>query len=389
MTSLWIAIGAMTLGVLAALITPLLRRRGGWSTAGRTDYDTAVYKDQLVEIEREFDSGLLNEAEAEATRFEVKRRLLLVATDDAIVEGKPPAGAKAASAVLAIVFPIGAIGLYALLGSPTMPDLPFAERNMVAVAHGQSATPQMEQLVSRLAERLKSNPGDLEGWLLLGRSLMTIGRHQDAANAFKDAMRLAPNRADIVAGYAEARIFANDGQVTPEILGVLEATIGYDPHNPIARYYVGVAKAQGGYRRGALQAWVDLVAVSAADAPWLPQLRQQIADAAADLGLNAAAIAPSPGLPAPPIAETESMLAVGRPSPGPNREEMEAAAEMSAEDRAAMIRSMVERLAARLVDEPDDLQGWIRLERAYRVLGVTAKADEATKRIEALRAKAE
>ena len=389
MTSLWIAIGAMTLGVLAALITPLLRRRGGWSTAGRTDYDTAVYKDQLVEIEREFDSGLLNEAEAEATRFEVKRRLLLVATDDAIVEGKPPAGAKAASAVLAIVIPIGAIGLYALLGSPTMPDLPFAERNMVAVAHGRSTTPQMDQLVSRLAERLKSNPGDLEGWLLLGRSLMTIGRHQDAANAFKDAMRLAPNRADIAAGYAEARILANDGQVTPDILDVLEATIGDDPHNPIARYYIGVAKAQGGNRRGALQTWVDLRAVSAADAPWLPQLTQQIDDAAADLGLDAAAIAPSPGLPTPPVAEAESTQAAGEPPPGPNREEMEAAAEMSAKDRAAMIRSMVERLAARLADEPDDLQGWIRLERAYQVLGETAKADEAAKRIEALRAKAQ
>ena len=379
----------MTLGALATLITPLLRSRGVWSTAMRTDYDTAVYKDQLVEIEREFDSGLLNEAEAEATRFEVKRRLLLVATDDAIAEGKPPAGAKAASAVLAIVIPIGAIGLYALLGSPTMPDLPFAERNMVAVAHGRSTTPQMDQLVSRLAERLKSNPGDLEGWLLLGRSLMTIGQHQDAANAFKDAMRLAPNRADIAAGYAEARILANDGQVTPDILDVLEATIGDDPHNPIARYYIGVAKAQGGNRRGALQTWVDLRAVSAADAPWLPQLRQQIADAAADLGLDAAAITPSPGLPTPPVAEAESTQASGEPPPGPNREEMEAAAEMSAKDRAAMIRSMVERLAARLADEPDDLQGWIRLERAYQVLGETAQADEAAKRIEALRAKAQ
>ena len=379
----------MTLGALATLVTPLLRRRGGWSTAGRTDYDTAVYKDQLVEIEREFDSGLLNEAEAEATRFEVKRRLLLVATDDAIVGGKPPAGAKAASAVLAIVIPIGAIGLYALLGSPNMPDLPFAERNMTAVAHGRSATPQMDQLVSRLAERLKRNPGDLEGWLLLGRSLMTIGRHQDAANAFKDAMRLAPNRADIVAGYAEARIFANEGQVTPEILSVLEGTIGDDPYNPIARYYIGVAKAQGGFRRSALQAWVDLVAVSAANAPWLPQLRQQIADVAADLGINTTAIKPSPGLPAPPITEAESTLVAGGPSPGPNREEMEAAAEMSAEDRAAMIRSMVERLAVRLGEEPGDLQGWIRLERAYRVLGEKAKADAAAKRIKALRAKAQ
>ena len=114
-----------------------------------------------------------------------------------------------------------------------------------------------------------------------------------------------------------------------------------------------------------------------------------VGDAAADLGLNAAEITPSPGLPAPPIVETESTLAAGGPSPGPNREEMEAAAEMSAKDRAAMIRSMVERLAARLADEPDDLQGWIRLERAYQVLGETAQADEAAKRIEALRAKAE
>ncbi|MAO57208.1 MAG: hypothetical protein CMM61_16150, partial [Rhodospirillaceae bacterium] len=70
--------------------------------------------------------------------------------------------------------------------------------------------------------------------------------------------------------------------------------------------------------------------------------------------------------------------------PGPTQEQMRAAQEMSPEDRAEMIRGMVQRLADRLAENPDDLAGWQRLERAYRVLGDTEKADEAAGQVKRL-----
>ena len=142
------------------------------------------------------------------------------------------------------------------------------------------------------------------------------------------------------------------------------------------------AKAQAGDLAGALQDWIDLAAIAPPDAPWLSAVREQIARAAADLGTDPSTLAPS--------AEVADLLPEGtagttRPSlPGPTREDVAAAADMSAEDRAAMVRAMVERLAARLEEDPDDIDGWRRLARAWSVLGEARKAAEARARAEAL-----
>tara|TARA_R110002072_G_scaffold73205_6_gene174520 strand:- start:1172 stop:2410 length:1239 start_codon:yes stop_codon:yes gene_type:complete len=410
MTVLVIAMSVLAVVVGLALAGPLMRRNA--APAARAEYDLTVFRDQLKEIERDAAQGLLDAEAAEAARLEVQRRML--AADTELQAGTGVAGSGGPRRLTAVLIgagvPLAAAALYVVLGSPEQPDRPFAARDLPAeqetarAANRPEASPEMTAMVGRLAERLKENPDDIEGWLLLGRSYISMERFTDALNTFAHARKIADGRTDVDIAYAEALILTGQMKVTDDAAAIFRAVRDRAPFEPKARYYLGLKKAQAGDVRGALQDWSDLVAISAEDAPWVPVVRQQIARAAEELKIDPLTltmsedarklIATQPPVlrPSTPIMRPEGDEPhAGHPHaedrdapPGPSREQMEAAQDMTAEDRDAMIRGMVERLADRLKENPDDLAGWRRLERAYRVLGDTAKADAAAAEIKRL-----
>ncbi len=191
---------------------------------------------------------------------------------------------------------------------------------------------------------------------------------------------------------AEVLVFADKHRVGQEARELFRRALSADARRPRPRYYLALGLAQDGKLKEALQGWVDLLAVSPPDAPWRATVDASISRAAQDLKIDPADIKPTlaakllgPGKPAAaaPAAPAPSAPPAAS-SPGPTREDMEAAQGMSADDRMAMIRSMVERLAERLKREPDDLAGWQRLARAYRVLGEADKAGDAESQIKRL-----
>lgn len=251
------------------------------------------------------------------------------------------------------------------------------------------------QLAARLEERLKENPGDADGWVLLGRTYLTISEFAPALAAYRRAMEAGNRHPDIAAAYGEALVMSEKSRVTPEALEIFEEITGVDPFNPKARYYIGLGLAQQGRTKEALQAWVDLRAVSPAGAPWLETVDQQITRAVQDLGLAPWSVKPSAEALA--LALTQGLTGVpASPAPatgpgtirGPSAADIEAASRMTAGERAGMVRVMVQRLADRLKENPDDVEGWRRLARAYDVLGETEKAKDARARAEALAGKA-
>lgn len=374
MTGLWIAAAAMTAAVVGLVVLPLLRRSA--APADRVEYDRAVFADQLAEIDRDTQRGLLIADQANAARIEIQRRILATARESpAKVAGTRRSPALAA--VLGLAIAAGAFGLYADLGTPGAPDQPLAERQRAgerAVASGEArAAPSLDDAAETLRQRLAQSPGDLNGWLLLGRTYLSIGRYAESISAFETALELSGGEPDVAANLGEARVAAEDGRVGDAARIAFRAALAGDPGNPKALYYLALDRAQQGDVAGALQDWTNLVVTAPPDAPWLGFVRQQIALAAAEIGVDPASVRPS-----------ETAPGVAPQAPGPTREDMEAAAEMAPEERAAMIRAMVERLAARLEDEPDDLEGWRRLARAWDVLGESEKASEARRRATAL-----
>ncbi len=273
----------MTAAAVAALVWPLARRRA--PEPRRAEHDLAVYRDQLDEVERDTEWGLLTE---------IQRRIL-AAADGADGERSPADGRNGpwVVAVVAAVVPAGAIALYLHLGAPGVPDQPLAER-MAEETPAEDGAPDVDDMVERLAQRMEENPDDLKGWLLLGRSYMVQERFDDAVGALGNASLLAGNRPDISANYGEALVAAANGIVTPAARIQFQSSFEGDPLNPKARYYLALALAQEGRLNEALQAWVDLAAVSPPDAAWRANVFQQIERAAVELGVDPATLKPSP-----------------------------------------------------------------------------------------------
>ena len=359
---LWIVLIAMTAAALALILAPLWRKTD--ATADRSAYDVEVYRDQLEELDRDVERGLIDGDDADAARTEISRRLLAADTagrhGGEPISGTPRRAWIAGGLVLAI--PAMAAVFYGFLGAPGLPGSPAAERK--AAPSLDPATRQAE-MIARISERLQRNPDDAEGWSHLGVLLMSAGRYKAAAEAFGHASELTPDSARLMARYGEALAFASEGAIGAAARKVFESALSIDAREPRARFYLGMADLQAGRKRAALERWRALDAETPADAPWRAPLRAQIAALAKELG--------------------EAPEDRGAETPGPSADDVEAASRMSGGDRQAMIRSMVARLAERLAETPDDADGWVRLGRSYRVLGETAKSRSAYAKAAALR----
>lgn len=373
-----VALALLSAGVVLLLLPALLERRA--RARSRAEFDLAVYADQLAEIARDLDRGVIGEQEATAAKAEIERRMLRAAEEAGVGEEPEPIThglARPAAWIAAVAVPVAALIVYLGLGSPTLPDMPLAAR--VDMPTGQiEDRAEFEDLTRRLAERLEQQPGDPLGWTMLGRSYRLLGRFDDAVHAFERGLSLTGARggADILADLGEALIYQARGVVTPKALEHLHHSVSRSPGQPKARHYLAVARAQSGDLRGALAIWRGLEEDAPDDAPWLPTVQDRIAEVSMQLGVTPDSIEPqrfragaSPALAGPIAGDAQ-----------PDGDTVAAIEAMDPEARDAMIRGMVDRLAGRLEESPDDIDGWVRLGRAYFVLGEIEQADAALDR---------
>ncbi len=356
---------AIVLTALTAigLAWPLVKGRA--KALPREAFNIAVYKDQLAELDRDIARGLISEAEAEAARAEIGRRLLAEDRQTARGAGGSRDLRLITALLIILVVPLGAGGLYLTLGNPGFEDSPRAARQAAPAVNPEAAAAraEMARLVEELKARLDEAPDEIEGWVLLARSQMSLARPQEAIAAYERVLRLTGGEdAQLQGEYAEARVIAAQGRVDEVAQRTFRAIAERDPTDLRARYYIALSRAQIGDTEGAVADWRALLAMSPADAPWVASLQQEIAR------LDPGGPIPEAGL--PPQAAPR----------GPSQAQIEAAAEMSSEERQAMVTGMVEGLAARLETNPDDLEGWLRLGRSYFMLGRTDDARTAYKR---------
>jgi cytochrome c-type biogenesis protein CcmH len=361
MNSLFLAFALLTAIAVGAVLWPAFRRG---RLQRRESFELAVYRDQLAEIDRDLERGLIAPAEARAARLEVERRVLRAAGS---AEAAGPeqqhegAGRRAPVLVAAVAVPLLAAGLYAALGTPGLPDQPIAARQ--DRGPGQDpGRPDVQQMVARLEARLQQSPDDAEGWLMLGRSRGVLGRPQGAVEAYRRALALKPDDPRALGGLAESLVTAAQGVVTPEAKGLFQRVAERAPDDPRPGFYLGWADAQAGDYHAALERWRELMAATPAEAPWRPRLVEAIREAAEELKLDPEAVLAQISSP-PPASGT-----------GPSQEDVARAAAMSPEERQAFIRSMVEKLQARMDADGRDIEGWLRLAQARLVLGEPDRA---------------
>ncbi|MGG7643982.1 c-type cytochrome biogenesis protein CcmI [Rhodovulum sp. YNF3179] len=378
----WLTAIGLAVIVTIFLVLALLRARDAAAPAAA--YDLQVYRDQLREVERDHARGLLSADDAERARIEISRKIL--EADRALKDaggtgGAPPRLTAVASALTALVVIGGGVGLYLVMGVPGAQDVPLAGRlaaieesrtNRPTQQEAESNVPEVErlpegasdrylELVRQLRATVAERPDDMRGNALLARHEAALGNFR-AAYAAKGrviAARGDTATAQDYAELAELMILAVNGYVSPEAERALGAALSRDEENPTARYYSGLMFAQSGRYDRAFRLWRGLLQDSQPDAPWVGPIRSQIEDIARLAGENyTLPPAPQPG----PAA------------PGPSQADIEAAGDMSAEDRDAMIRGMVGQLNDRLAAEGGSASEWARLIGAYGVLGETERA---------------
>ncbi|KFB10636.1 Cytochrome c-type biogenesis protein [Nitratireductor basaltis] len=335
----WTITALITLLAALAVMRPFLRAQTHETRHG--EHALEVYRDQLEELERDVQSGLISRDEAMEARAELGRRILQV--DDEGTSAGTRLGkdriARAVAIAAVLFVPVASWGIYGVLGSPEVPAQPLSAR--------QDADPSqasIQELVARAEAQLAQRPDDVRGWQALAPIYARLGRFGDAANAYRRILALEGEDATIYALLGEALVGGAQGVVQAEAEKAFSAALELDPENPRARFYLALALAQEGREEEAGQRLQALSEDLPADSPWLAAARSAMA------GLT-------PG--------------GAQPEAGPLRANAE---------QQAMIESMVSGLDQRLRENPEDPEGWQRLLRSLSVLGRKEAAQDALDR---------
>ncbi len=375
----WLITMALALGSCALLALALWRGHLGARPAA--EFDLPLYRDQLSEVERDIERGVIKGDDAERVLTEISRRILTAdkALQDESVDVRSPKAARfVAIGALAAVLIGGSFALYRDLGAPGYGDLALSTR-IEAAADARASRPDQAtaeaslppfviapdtpetyaELIVKLREAVEKRPDDLQGATLLATHEMRLGNAVAAHAAQADVIRLkgATVNAEDYATYADMLIIAAGGYVSPEAEGALARVLRFDPKNGVARYYSGLMMLQVGRPDVAFRAWAQLLQDSGGDEGWVVPIREQIEDLAFRAGVK---------YELPPAKDTSLT--------GTNVEDIENAETMSDEERTEMIRGMVDRLSDRLATTGGSAEEWARLIGA---LGVLGEADQA------------
>lgn len=373
----WIIIAGVALGVGVILGVTLLRGRVG--DAPPAAYDLQVYRDQLREVDRDLARGVIGAQDAERVRAEVSRRVLAA---DAQLQaggetgGQPHVATWLLAGAMAIIVAGGSVWLYSNVGTPGYADLPLKKRistsdtaranrltqveveaRAPAATANPNASAEFLDLMKKLRKTVADRPDDLNGLTLLARNEAALGNLTAAHVAQQQVIKVKGPKAtaDDYAVLADLQISAASGYVSVEAETALRAALQRDPHHPAAQYYLGLYLLQVDRPDGAFRIWEKLLRDSPPDAPWVAPIRSQLEEVAWRAGVK-------------------YTLPPGEEMTGPSTGDVEAAQDMSAEDRNEMIRGMVTQLSDRLATEGGTPAEWARLIGAYGVLGDTERA---------------
>ena len=333
---IWIAFAIMTALSVCAVVVPLARPRRLETQASAV---IGFYKAQVDAIEQDRQAGLISAPDANIASTEAARRMLSNASAKPFTDSAKAVRYFSFATILAI--PAIALVIYLQLGNPDLADAPLAGRQ---TAKAQAR--DVKAIIADMEAHLAKHPEDGRAFALLAPVYMRTNRPADAAKAYEKALALLGEAPAMRADFAETLIAAADGKVTAQAIASLEMALKADPNLPKPRFYMGIAAEQAGDKPRALEIFGKLVKDAEPDAPYLPFVKQYIAQ-------------------------------LGSAVPAPSAPDVAAVSAMPDADRQAMIHSMVDGLAARLAQKGDDPEGWLRLIRALNVLHEDTRAQKA------------
>ncbi|MEM7620138.1 MAG: c-type cytochrome biogenesis protein CcmI [Pseudomonadota bacterium] len=355
---LWIFFALLTAVAFGAIMHPFTRQNP--VHRAREQFDATVYKDQLTEIETDCTRGLINSDEAKVAKVEIARRLL--ATSNNKTDQSTNQKNQGRTAVPLPVFvlcvlcvPFLSLILYLSYGSPGQPNQPFVARQNAPLENQP-----LRVLMSKMQAHLQANPNDGKGWDLVAPIYLKLRQFAQAALAYKKALELQGETLERSINYAESLYWSTNQNITPLVEQALINALKLKTDIHMFRVRLAQGYEQQGRIVKALKEW-DKLSKYAQDNPQILKLVQENKSR-----LQALAAKAKQG-------DRPNVLA------GPSAQDIEAASQLSENERTAMINAMVEGLSERLRQNGGNLQEWVRLVQAYKVLGKRDAAYQAIK----------
>lgn len=256
MTLFWIIVALLIAGALGFVLPPLLRRRQltQSATAATQPLNIAVYRDQLAELEADRRAGTLSDEQYERARVELEQRLL----DDVGADNASPTAAatrgRASAIVMGLALPCVAVALYFAVGNPRA----LSPAEIPADASKGVTHAQVEAMVAKLAERMKQNPDDAQGWAMLGKSYAVMGRFDDAVAAYANAEKRAPDNPHLLADYADTLAMKQGQGLQGEPEALILRALKIDPNHLKSLALAGTIAFEKNDYAGALKYWEKL-----------------------------------------------------------------------------------------------------------------------------------
>ena len=225
----WVLGAALAAAALALVMRPLLSR-GARERRTASEVNVSIHRDQLRELDADLAASKLAREDHERARKELEARLL----EDLAAPAERAAQRPGRGLALAIgaAIPLLAVAFYFVVGTPGAIDR--------EARHAVSAQ-QVEAMVARLAARMRENPDDADGWKLLGRSYVVLGRYGEAVDAYAKAAQRAPRDPQLLADFADALAMARGARLAGEPEKLVLRALQIDPGNLKALALAGTA----------------------------------------------------------------------------------------------------------------------------------------------------
>jgi cytochrome c-type biogenesis protein CcmH len=285
-TVFWLIAAALAALALFVMLRPLITRRARPGLS-RREANVAIYRDELRELDADLAAGTLARKDYERSRLELEARAL----EDVALEEPPPIQPRGARAALAVgvALPVVALLVYLVAGNPGA----LLERQALPDAA------QIEAMVARLAAKMEENPGDVEGWKLLGRSYAVLGRYPQAVAAYAKAAERAPRDAQLLADFADALAMARGQRLAGEPERLITRALEIEPHNLKALALAGSAAFERQDYARAAELWgrmLPLVPAGSEDARSIAENVEQANKLAGIGGSRSKAASAHPGV---------------------------------------------------------------------------------------------
>jgi cytochrome c-type biogenesis protein CcmH len=290
----WLVCAVFVAIALAFVLPPLLQGSDSkTSESGQKEANIAVYRDQISELEADLANGVVSRDQFDQDKEEIERRLLEDVRSSGAVSSRPLNPVKEGRGVVyavALGLPILAVAFYLRIGNPNAtPTQRTASTPAVAPSEsGDVSQQRIEANVGALAKRLEQSPADLEGWKMLGRSYVSLGRYREASDSYAKASALKPDDADLLADYAFSLAMASERKLQGKPIELIEKALQLDPENPKALELAGSAAFEAQDYKRAISYWQRLMASVPANSEVAESLTERINTAKARIGSDGA-----------------------------------------------------------------------------------------------------